>query len=44
MFPESSFFSDLADLNAEKLINTLATLFKGMFSATLNGLLNNFHF
>ncbi|KAG1939482.1 condensin complex subunit 1 [Pimephales promelas] len=29
MFPESSFFSDLADLNAEKLINTLATLFKG---------------
>ncbi|KTF88532.1 hypothetical protein cypCar_00004523 [Cyprinus carpio] len=29
LFPESSFFSDLADLNAETLINTLATLFKG---------------
>uniref|UniRef100_UPI003D79A548 condensin complex subunit 1 n=1 Tax=Danio rerio TaxID=7955 RepID=UPI003D79A548 len=29
LFPESSFFSDLADLNAESLINTLATLFKG---------------
>uniref|UniRef100_A0A8C1F1A5 Condensin complex subunit 1 n=1 Tax=Cyprinus carpio carpio TaxID=630221 RepID=A0A8C1F1A5_CYPCA len=29
LFPESSFFSDLADLNAETLIKTLATLFKG---------------
>ncbi|XP_067308737.1 condensin complex subunit 1 isoform X2 [Pseudorasbora parva] len=29
LFPESSFFSELADLNAETLINTLATLFKG---------------
>lgn len=30
LYPESSFFSDLADLNAETLIKTLATLFKGM--------------
>uniref|UniRef100_A0A8C2CDB1 Condensin complex subunit 1 n=1 Tax=Cyprinus carpio TaxID=7962 RepID=A0A8C2CDB1_CYPCA len=29
LYPESSFFSDLADLNAETLIKTLATLFKG---------------
>ncbi|ROL52067.1 Condensin complex subunit 1 [Anabarilius grahami] len=29
LFPESAFFSGLADLNAETLINTLATLFKG---------------
>ncbi|TRY69717.1 hypothetical protein DNTS_035402 [Danionella cerebrum] len=29
LFPESPFFSELADLRAESLINTLAALFKG---------------
>uniref|UniRef100_A0A672RV31 Condensin complex subunit 1 n=1 Tax=Sinocyclocheilus grahami TaxID=75366 RepID=A0A672RV31_SINGR len=29
LYPESLFYSDLADLNAETLIKTLATLFKG---------------
>lgn len=29
LFPESSFFSALADLNAESLMNTLASVFKG---------------